>query len=72
MLKIFCITDLIRFVTKESEKLMKWSVHEGDFFILYDAFVLIKSKGDDHMNESKQLLPSLLASHEWIVGRYTL
>ena len=26
---------------KETEKLMKWSVHEDDFFILHDALVLM-------------------------------
>ena len=44
MLEFFCITDLIRFMMKESEKLMKGSVHEDDFFIVHDALVLITSK----------------------------
>ena len=41
----FCrITDLIRFMMKEAEKLMKGYVHEDDFFIVHDALVLMKSK----------------------------
>ena len=44
MSKFFCITDLIRFMMKESEKLTKWSVHEEDFFIVHDALVLITAK----------------------------
>ena len=50
MSKLFCITDLIRFLMKEAEKLMKWSVHEDNFFIVYDALVLMTIEGDDHMD----------------------
>ena len=44
MSKFFCITDLIRFMTKESEKLMKGSVHEDDFFIVHDTLVFMTAK----------------------------
>ena len=39
-----CITDLIRFMMNEAEKLMKGSVYEDDFFIVHNAFVLITAK----------------------------
>ena len=42
--KFCCITDMIRFMMKESEKLMKWYVHEDDLFIVHDALVLTTSK----------------------------
>ena len=41
MSKFCCITDLIRFMMKEAENLMKGSVHEDDFFIVHDALVLM-------------------------------
>ena len=41
MLKLFCITNLIRFMMNESEKLMKGSVHKDDLFIIHDALVLM-------------------------------
>ena len=44
MSKFCCITDLIIFMTNESEKLMKGSVHEEDFFIVHDALVLMTAK----------------------------
>ena len=44
MSKFCCIDDLIRFMTKEAEKLMKGSVHEDNFFIIHDALVLMKAK----------------------------
>ena len=44
MSKFCCITDLIRFMMKESEKLMKGSVHEDDLFIVHNALVLMTSK----------------------------
>ena len=40
----FCITDLIRFVMNEAEKLMKGSVHEDDFYIVHDVLVLMTEK----------------------------
>ena len=44
MSKLCCITYLIRFITKEAEKLMKGSVHEDDLFIVHDALVLMPAK----------------------------
>ena len=44
MLKFCCITDLIRFMIKETEKLMKGSVHDDNSFIVYDALVLMIPK----------------------------
>ena len=44
MSKSCCITDMIRCMMKEVEKLMKRSIHEDDFFIIHDVLVLIKSK----------------------------
>ena len=44
MLKLCCITNLIRVMMNEAEKLMKGSVHEDDFFIIHDALVLITEK----------------------------
>ena len=40
----FCITDLIRFMMKEADILMKGSVHEENLFIVRDALVLMTSK----------------------------
>ena len=42
--KLCCITDLIRFMMDEAEKLMKGSAHEEDFFIFHNALVLMKAK----------------------------
>ena len=44
MSKYCCITDLIRFMMKEAENLMKGSVHEDDLFIVHDDLVLMKAK----------------------------
>ena len=44
MLKFCCITDLIRFMMKEAENLMKGSVHEDDLFIIHYALVLMTEK----------------------------
>ena len=44
MSKFCCITDLIRFMMKEAENLMKGSVHEDDLFIVHDALVLMTAK----------------------------
>ena len=44
MSKFFYINDLIRFMMKEAENLMKGSVHEDDFFITHDALVLMTAK----------------------------
>ena len=44
MSKFCCITDLIRFMMKEAENLMKGSVHRDDFFIVHDNLVLMTEK----------------------------
>ena len=44
MSKFCCITDMIWFMMKESENLMKGSVHEDDFFIFHDSLVLMTAK----------------------------
>ena len=44
MSKFCCITDLIRFMMKEAEKLMKGSVNEYYLFILHDTLVLMTAK----------------------------
>ena len=44
MSKFCCITDMIWFMMKEAEKLMKGSIHEDNFFIVHNALVLMTSK----------------------------
>ena len=44
MSKFCCITDIIRFIMKEAENLMKGSVHEDYFFIVHDDLVLMTAK----------------------------
>ena len=44
MSKFCCITDLIWFMIKEAEKLMKGSVNEDNLFIFHDALVLMTSE----------------------------
>ena len=44
ILTFCCITDLIRFMMNEAEKLMKGSVHEEDLFIVHNDLVLITAK----------------------------
>ena len=44
MSKFCCITDLIRFMMKEAEKLIKGSIHEDNLFIFHDALVLMTAK----------------------------
>ena len=56
---------------KEVEKLMKGSVHEEYFYRPW-CFSVDDSEGDDQMDEREQLIPSLIAGHEWIAGRDTL
>ena len=41
MWKFCCIANLIRFMMNESEKLMKGSENEEDFFIVHDSLVLM-------------------------------
>ena len=44
MPKLCCITDLIRFMMKEEEKLVKGSVPEEDISIVHDDLVLMTEK----------------------------
>ena len=44
MSKFFCITNMIRLMMKEAEKLMNGYVHEDDIFIVHDDLVLMKVK----------------------------
>ena len=44
MSKLCCITNPIRFMMNEEEKLMKGSVNENDLFIVHDALVLMTAK----------------------------
>ena len=44
MSKLCCITDPIRFMMNEAEKLMKGSVHKDDQLIVHHALVLITAK----------------------------
>ena len=44
MSKSCCITNLIRFIMNEAEKLMKGSVHKDNFFVFHDALVLMTAK----------------------------
>ena len=42
--EFYCITDLIQFLIKEEDKLMKGYVYEYNFFIVHGALVLMKEK----------------------------
>ena len=44
MSKFYCIINLIWFMMKEAEKLMKGSVYEDNFFIAHDTLVLMTEK----------------------------
>ena len=44
MSKVFFITNLIRFMMNESEKLMRGSVHGNYFYIVHNALVLMTAK----------------------------
>ena len=52
MSKFVCITDLIRFMMNEAEKLMKGSVHEDNFYIFHDDLVLMTE--EETINWMKQ------------------
>ena len=61
MSKFCCITDLIQFMMKEVEKVIKGSVHEGDFFIVHDALVFMTSK------ETIKLMKMNNYFHRWLL-----
>ena len=61
MLRSFYITDLIRFMMKEAEKLMKRYVHEDNLFIVHDALVLtIATETITRMKENNYF-------HHWLL-----
>ena len=62
MSKFYCITDLIRFMMNEAEKLMKGSVHEENFYIFHDDLVLMTAKEMINWMKQKRVLTSLVAS----------
>ena len=61
MSKFCCITDLIRFMRKEADKLMKGSVHEDNLFIVHDALVLMTSK------ETIKWMKEKNCFHRWLL-----
>ena len=61
MSKLCCITDLIRFMMKEAEKLMKGSVHDDNLFIVHDDLVLMTSK------ETTTLMKNNKYYHRWFL-----
>ena len=61
MSKFCCITDLIRFMMKEEENLMKGSVNEDDFFIIHDALVLMTAKETIEWMKEKNFF------HSWLL-----
>ena len=72
MLELCCITDLIRFMMKEAEKMTKESVHEDDFFIVYDTLVLMTAEEKITWTKEENYFHWLVVDHEWIAGRDTL
>ena len=63
MSKFYCITDLIPFTVKESDKLMKGSVHEEYFFIIHDALVLMTEKETIKWTKEKNYF------HRWLLPK---
>ena len=59
--RFVCITDLIRFMMDEAEKLMKGSVHEDDFYIVQDDLVLMTAKETINCMKEKGYL------HRWLL-----
>ena len=63
MSKFCCITDLIRFMMKEAENLMKGSVHEDNLFIVHDALVLMIAKETIEWMKEKNYY------HRWLLAQ---
>ena len=61
MSKFCCITDLIRFMMREAENLMKGSVHEDYLFIVHDALVLMTAKETIQWTKEKNYF------HRWLL-----
>ena len=57
MSKFCCITDLIRFMMKEAEKLMKGSIHEDDLFIVHADLVLMTPEETITWMKEKNFFP---------------
>ena len=68
MYKFCCITDLIRFMMNEADKLMKGSVHEDYLFIFHNALVLITAKENNQLDGKERFLTSVVASPQWTAG----
>ena len=61
MSKFYFITDLIRFMMKEAEDLMKGHFHEETIFIVHDALVLMTAK------ETIQWMKENNYYHRWLL-----
>ena len=61
MSKFCCITDLIRFMMKEADNLMKGSVREDDSFIVHDTLVLMTEKETIEWMKEKNYF------HRWLL-----
>ena len=61
MSKLSCITDLIRFMMNEAEKLMKRSLHEENFYIFHYDLVLMKANEKINWMKQKGYL------HRWLL-----
>ena len=61
MSKFCCITDMIWFIMKEADKLMKGYVHEDGLFIVHDDLVLMTAKETIKWMKDKNYL------HRWLL-----
>ena len=61
MSKFCCISDLVIFMIKEGEKIIKGSVNEGDYFIVHDTLALMTAKTTITWMREK-LLTSMVAA----------
>ena len=61
MSKFCCITNLIRFIMKEVESLMKGYIHEDDLFIVHGALVLMTAKKTIEWMKEKNCF------HHWLL-----
>ena len=61
MSKLCCITNIIRFMMKKAENLMKGSVHEDALFIVHDALMLMTAKETIKWMKKKNCL------HRWLL-----
>ena len=61
MSKFCCITDLIRFMMKEEENLIKGSLNEYDLYIAHDAILLMTAKETIKWTKEKNCF------HRWLL-----